>query len=156
MKKILFVCLGNICRSSTAEGVLRHMAEAQGVDLEVDSAGTGGYHVGDPPDPRPVEAAQRRGYDLSVLRARQVNARDFGYYDLILAMDYSNLENLRRICPAGSEDKLDMFLGFAENFDEAEVPDPYYGAGGSGFERVLDMCEDGCRGLLAHLRRDGA
>lgn len=153
MKKILFVCLGNICRSATAEGVLRAMAAEQGLEVEVDSAGTGSYHVGDPPDPRTVKAAAKRGYDLSAQRARQVSARDFDYYDLILAMDHANLEDMRRICPSGAVDKLDLFLGYADNFDEAEVPDPYYMAGGGGFEKVLDMCEDGCRGLLEAVAR---
>ncbi len=153
--RVLFVCLGNICRSPTAEGVLRALAarEAPDLTLEVDSAGTAGYHVGDPPDPRTRAAAARRGYDLSMLRARVVEPTDFERFDLILAMDRENLRVLRRRAPAGAHQRLRLFLEFAPHGHAAEdVPDPYYG-GANGFEEVLDLVEAAARGLLAHLRR---
>jgi protein-tyrosine phosphatase len=151
--KILFVCLGNICRSPTAEGVLRVLAarEAPELPLEVDSAGTAGYHVGEPPDPRMRHAAARRGYDLSGLRARVVEPRDFERFDLILAMDQENLRVLKRRAPAHAHERLRLFLEFAPESGTAEVPDPYYG-GAKGFEEVLDLVESATRGLLAHLR----
>lgn len=150
---ILLVCMGNICRSPTAEGVLR--ACVQGEDLggmfEIDSAGTHGYHVGEPPDSRARAAAKRRGYDISMLRARQVNALDFQHYDCILAMDGENLALLRRACPTEHRHKLGLFLEYAVNYEEEEVPDPYYG-GAEGFEHVLDLIEDAARGLVAAMR----
>jgi protein-tyrosine phosphatase len=151
--KILFVCLGNICRSPTAEGVLRTLAarEVPELPLEVDSAGTAGYHVGEPPDPRMSEAAARRGYDLRALRARVVESGDFERFDLILAMDEDNLRALRRRAPAHAHERLRLFLEFAPEAGSAEVPDPYYG-GAKGFEEVLDLVESAARGLLAHLR----
>ena len=151
--RVLFVCLGNICRSPTAEGVLRTLAarEAPELPLEVDSAGTAGYHVGEPPDPRMSEAAARRGYDLSALRARVVESGDFERFDLILAMDEDNLRVLRRRAPAHAYERLRLFLEFAPEAGSAEVPDPYYG-GAKGFEEVLDLVESAARGLLAHLR----
>ncbi len=153
--RILFVCLGNICRSPTAEGVLRALAarEAPDLTLEVDSAGTAGYHIGEPPDPRTRAAAARRGYDLSTLRARVVEPGDFERFDLILAMDSDNLRVLRRRAPVGAHERLRLFLEFAPQAHGAEdVPDPYYG-GPNGFEEVLDLVEAAARGLLAHLRR---
>jgi low molecular weight protein-tyrosine phosphatase len=152
--KILFVCLGNICRSPTAEGVLRVLAarEAPELVIEVDSAGTAGYHVGQPPDPRTREAAARRGYDLGALRARVVEPQDFERFDLILAMDHDNLEVLRRRAPHHAHERLRLFLEFAPEGVVDEVPDPYYG-GPNGFEEVLDLVEAATRGLLAHLRR---
>lgn len=151
--KILFVCLGNICRSPTAEGVLRTLAarEAPELSLEVDSAGTAGYHIGEPPDPRMRHAAARRGYDLSGLRARVVEPRDFECFDLILAMDQDNLQVLKRRAPAQAHGRLRLFLDFAPESATAEVPDPYYG-GAKGFEEVLDLVESATRGLLAYLR----
>ncbi|MNQ95214.1 Low molecular weight protein-tyrosine-phosphatase YfkJ [compost metagenome] len=149
--RILFVCLGNICRSPTAEAVLRHKLRELGLEgVEVDSAGTGDWHVGKPPDSRTRQAAQLRGYDLSALRGRQVCAGDFRRFDLILAMDNSNLEQLRRMSPDGAMAELDLFL---RRYDLApdEVPDPYYG-GEEGFERVLDLLEQACDGLLRELR----
>jgi len=152
--RILFVCLGNICRSPTAEGVLRTLAagEAPELALEVASAGTAAYHVGEPPDPRARQAAARRGYDLTALRARIVQPADFERFDLILAMDRENLGVLRRRAPAGAHERLRLFLEFAPEAGPEDVPDPYYG-GPNGFEEVLDLVEAATRGLLAHLRQ---
>jgi protein-tyrosine phosphatase len=152
--RILFVCLGNICRSPTAEAVLRALAarEAPELDLEVDSAGTADYHVGAPPDPRTRQAAARRGYDLSSLRARIVEPTDFERFDLILAMDRENLGVLRRRAPAAVHERLRLLLEFAPEGAAEDVPDPYYG-GPNGFEEVLDLVEAAARGLLAHLRQ---
>lgn len=150
--RILFVCLGNICRSPTAEVVFREIAarEAPGLAIEVDSAGTAGYHVGDPPDTRTRQAALRRGYDMSALRARVVEPRDFTQFDLILAMDRQNLDTLRRRAPAAAHERIRLFLEFAPDADTTEVPDPYYG-GPNGFEEVLDLVEAAARGLLQHV-----
>ena len=152
--RILFVCLGNICRSPTAEGVLRMLAarEAPELAIEVDSAGTAAYHAGEPPDPRARQAAARRGYDLTALRARIVEPRDFERFDLILAMDRENLRVLRQRAPAGAHERLRLFLEFALEAGPEDVPDPYYG-GPNGFEEVLDLVEAAARGLLAHLRQ---
>ena len=151
--KILFVCLGNICRSPTAEGVfLRHVEEAGLQDrIVVDSAGTGDYHIGEPPDPRAREAALRRGYDLTALRARQVSKADFVEFDYVLAMDEQNLSALARWCPMEHVHKLRLFTEFCST-GACPVPDPYAG-GPQGFEVVLDMVEDSAQGLLRHLRR---
>jgi protein-tyrosine phosphatase len=152
--KVLFVCLGNICRSPTAEGVARAIATRQfpALQIQLDSAGTANYHVGEPPDRRTVAAARRRGYDLAGLRARQIGGDDFSAFDYVLAMDRANLAELGRLAPAGSRARLGLFLEFAPEADSDEVPDPYYG-GAEDFERVLDLCEVGARGLL---RRFGA
>jgi protein-tyrosine phosphatase len=151
--RILFICMGNICRSPTAEGVVRLHLERAGLALrvEIDSAGTHGYHIGKPPDRRAQEAAARRGYDLSGLRARRVSNADFADFDRLLAMDEDNLTLLREACPAGHRHKLGLFLDFAHDFSEREVPDPYYG-GAEGFEHVLDLIEDAARGLVEDLR----
>ncbi|MFA5242515.1 MAG: low molecular weight protein-tyrosine-phosphatase [Sulfuricella sp.] len=147
--KILFVCMGNICRSPTAEGVFRDLVARSGWDglIRIDSAGTHGYHIGKSPDKRASAAAAKRGYDLSALRGRQVSEQDFLVFDYILAMDQDNLANLKRICPAGHEHKVTLFLEHSRKFSEREVPDPYYG-GSQGFEQVLDMVEDAAQGLL--------
>jgi len=152
--RILFVCLGNICRSPTAEVVFRAVAsrEAPDIVLEVDSAGTAGYHAGEQPDRRTRQAAARRGYDLSALRARVVEPRDFEYFDLILAMDRENLRALQRRAPEQARERLRLFLEFAPDAGISEVPDPYYG-GPNGFEDVLDLIEAASRGLIEHLRR---
>ena len=152
--RILFVCLGNICRSPTAEVVLRTLAarEAPELELEVDSAGTAGYHVGEPPDPRTRQAAVRRGYDLAPLRARIVEPGDFERFDLILAMDRENLRVLRHRAPSSAHERVRLFLEFAPEAGIADVPDPYYG-GPNGFEEVLDLVEAATRGLLKHLRQ---
>lgn len=155
--RILFVCLGNICRSPTAEVVLRAVAsrEAPDIVLEIDSAGTAGYHVGELPDRRTRQAAARRGYDLSALRARVVEPGDFETFDLILAMDRENLRALERRSPPEARDRLRLFLEFAPETGISEVPDPYYG-GPNGFEDVLDLIEAASRGLLQHLRRQSS
>ncbi|TCO71269.1 low molecular weight protein-tyrosine-phosphatase [Rhodovulum euryhalinum] len=147
--RILFVCLGNICRSPTAHGVFERMAAEAGLAVEVDSAGTGGWHVGNPPDPRTIRAAAIRGYDLGGLRARQVHRRDFSEFDLILAMDRANLAELRRLQPEGNETPLRLFLDYADS-PRDEVPDPYYDG---GFDLVLDLVEDAARGLIRELSR---
>lgn len=154
MVRVLFVCMGNICRSPTAEGVVRTTAERLGVahHFEFDSAGTHGYHVGNPPDARTRKAAAQRGYDLSSLKARQVNSYDFERFDYILAMDRSNLELLQRACPEDFQRKLSLFLAFGDGFEEDEVPDPYYG-GEEGFEHVLDLIEDAATGFLEKIRK---
>ena len=146
---VLFVCTGNICRSPTADGVLRHLVAEQrlGGRIEVDSAGTQSYHIGDAPDRRSQKHASRRGYDLSSLRARQVNINDYAEYDLILAMDKSHLNYLMQYCPAEYQSKVKLFLSFASQSTEQEVPDPYYG-GEQGFEHVLDLIEDACQGIV--------
>jgi protein-tyrosine phosphatase len=151
--KVLFVCLGNICRSPTAEGVLRAIAarEFPDVTLEIDSAGTADYHVGEPPDRRSVAAARRRGYDLAGLRARLVRDEDFNRFDFVLAMDRANLAELERRRPPDARARLALFLEFAPDAGVAEVPDPYYG-GIEDFERVLDLCELAARGLLSRLK----
>ena len=152
MTKILFVCLGNICRSPTAEAVFRGLAEKHGVvhELEIDSAGTAGYHVGESPDVRAKSAALRRGYDMSGLLGRQVAAQDFQEFDLVLAMDHANLRDLIRKCPDALQHKVKLFLSYGVNFEEEEVPDPYYG-GSEGFDWVLDLVEDASNGLLEKL-----
>lgn len=150
--KILFVCTGNICRSPTAEGVARGLAQKLGLDeaFEFDSAGTHGYHVGEPPDPRSIAAARRRGYDLASLRARRVTEFDFIRFDRVLAMGPDHLETLQRACPPQHRNKLGLLLDFSERFDLTEVPDPYYG-GAEGFEHVLDLVEDAAKQLIRQL-----
>jgi len=153
MVKVLFCCMGNICRSPTAHGVFYKLLQDEGlIDLvQVDSAGTHAYHVGNPPDERAIAAALRRGIDLRSLRARVVLPADFEHFDYVLAMDRQNYRYLRTICPPGKEHKLRLFLEFAPHLGEKEVPDPYYG-GESGFERVLDLVEEAAFGLLEEIR----
>jgi len=152
-KAILFVCMGNICRSPTAEGVFRRLLEEEAGDLrvEVDSAGTHAYHTGSEPDHRAQAAALRRKLDLSTQRARQVMVEDFERFDLLLAMDEDNYAVLQSRCPPGYREKIRLFLDYG-SMGERNVPDPYYG-GDAGFEHVLDLIEDAARGLLAELRR---
>ena len=154
MTKVLFVCMGNICRSPTAEGVFRHKVEQANLQdkIAIDSAGTHAYHVGNSPDPRAQQAARRRNIDLSKQRARRVSVEDFTKFDYIIAMDDSNKHELLAICPAGYEDRIYLFLDFAE-CEESEVPDPYYGQG-RGFEIVLNLVEEAAVGLLDHIRKN--
>lgn len=151
--KILFVCMGNICRSPTAHGVFRKLVMDAGLMdvVEIDSAGTHAYHIGEAPDRRARETALERGIDISDLRARRARPDDFHYYDYVLAMDQDNFACLREICPTGLEEKLRLFMDFAPDLQIREVPDPYYG-GQRGFERVFDMVESAALGLLADLR----
>jgi protein-tyrosine phosphatase len=151
---VLFCCLGNICRSPTAEGVFRRLVEQRGLAdvIQVDSVGTGDYHVGHPPDYRAVAAAKLRGYDLSALRARQVSAEDIVGFDYVLAMDHANLADLIAMSPTRQRGKPRLFMDFSRRYPGAAVPDPYNGRD-NGFEIVLDMVEDGARGLLEHIRK---
>ncbi len=153
MTRILFVCLGNICRSPTAEGVLRHLLAATAPDLpvEIDSAGTDAYHVGVPPDPRSQRVARNRGIEIGGLRARQVSIEDFRRFDLILAMDQHNLRDLQAIRPADARARLRLFLDYAPQLQRTVVPDPYQGDE-ADFEAVLDLTEAASRGLIAALR----
>ncbi|KGS86642.1 low molecular weight phosphotyrosine phosphatase family protein [Burkholderia pseudomallei MSHR7500] len=150
---ICFVCLGNICRSPTAEGVMRHQVAAAGLDgaIEIDSAGTGDWHVGEAPDARAQQAARARGYDLSALRARQIGDADFERFDLVLAMDGANLAALRKRCPPQYRGKVRLLMEFAGDGSAGDIADPYFG-GARGFEQVLDQCEAACCGLLDSLR----
>ena len=151
-RRILFFCMGNICRSPTAEGVMRAKLAAAGLDVEVDSAGTHGYHVGAPPDERAQAHAARRGYDLSALRARQLVAEDFRRFDLVLGMDADNLARAARLCPPGERQRLKLLMDYAPHTGHRHVPDPYYG-GEAGFEEVLDLVEAACDGLVEALQR---
>ena len=156
---VLFVCMGNICRSPTAEGVFRHRADAAGLadSVFIDSAGTHGYHVGEPPDARSMEYAARRGYDLSAQRSRKVATSDFEKFDHVLAMDHDNFKLLEAACPLQHKHKLGLFMAHASRSGSDVVPDPYYG-GGKGFDLVLDYIEDASDGLIAALKtkRHGA
>ena len=151
---VLFVCLGNICRSPTAEGVFRKRLEDAGLAerIRIDSAGTGGYHVGARPDARAMAAAQARGIDLGAIRARKVAEEDFHGFDLILAMDEDNLRALQGIAPAEARAELALLLDYTADRRGHAVPDPYYG-GKNGFEQVLDLVDEACAGLLEALRR---
>lgn len=152
--RVLFVCMGNICRSPTAHGVFRALVVSENLAdaIRIDSAGTHAYHVGNPPDRRAQETAQRRGIDLSDLVARRVEATDFDRFDLVVAMDQDNYLSLSDICPDEHRDKLHLFMDFAPQMRTREVPDPYYG-GAAGFERVFDLIEAASAGLLAEIRR---
>lgn len=147
--KILFVCMGNICRSPLAEGIFRHMADNAGraEEFDIESAGTGGWHQGNPPDPRSIAVAAAHGLDISAQRARRFDVSDFDRFDLILALDRDNLSNLQKSAPAGSAGKLHLFNRYALGTDD-DIPDPYYG-GRDGFDRVYTMLLIGCSSLLA-------
>lgn len=149
---VLFVCMGNICRSPTAEGVFRSVVEKRqlGGRFLIDSAGAIDYHAGSPPDARAIVHAAKRGYDLSALRARQITAGDFDRFDFVLAMDKENLRTLESMSPSRCRHKIELLLEYGRDFGGAEVPDPYYG-GAKDFERALLMIEDGCNGLLDFL-----
>ncbi|MEZ5921838.1 MAG: low molecular weight protein-tyrosine-phosphatase [Parvularculaceae bacterium] len=153
MIRVLFVCLGNICRSPAAEAILRARAKDRDIDIYVESAGTGGWHQGDPADGRMIRAAQRRGYRLDHHRARQVEFSDFYEFDFLLAMDLQNHADLLAMAPPNRESDIRLFLDFA-NTDVRETPDPYYG-GERGFERVLDLIEQGAEGFLDHVEDCG-
>ncbi len=150
---VLFCCMGNICRSPTAEAVFRHLVEKEGLEdiIHIDSAGTHDYHIGESPDVRTQRAAKQRGYDMSGLRGRQAETGDFASFDYVLAMDEANLAILQGLRPRDAQSHLGLFLEFAERHQVREVPDPYYG-GADGFEHVLDLVEDAARGLLKHIR----
>lgn len=150
---ILFVCMGNICRSPTAHGVFLHKINALGLSssVTVDSAGTHNFHPGSPPDKRSQKHATKRGYDLSDLRARQIRTADFNSFDLILVMDWDNLALVQDQCPPEYQGKVRRFTEFCLVHDSPVIPDPYYG-GASGFDQVLDLVEDACEGLLRHVQ----
>lgn len=152
--RVLFVCMGNICRSPTAHGIFRDLVEREGLSdkIEIDSAGTHAYHVGHAPDHRAQRTAESRGISLDDLRARQVTAEDIEYYDYVLAMDQDNYHGLSAVCPPGLERKIGMYMDYAVDFRTREVPDPYYG-GADGFEKVFDMVEAAAKGLLSDIRR---
>lgn len=154
MYRILFVCMGNICRSPTAEAVFRHLVAREAADfaIEIDSAGTHDYHIGQAPDRRAQWAARRRGIDLAGLRARMIEASDFERFDLILAMDQQNRAELLARAPAANHARIRLFMDFAPDAYTREVPDPYYG-GDTGFEEVLDLLQEAAAGLLAELRQ---
>lgn len=147
VKSVLFVCMGNICRSPSAEAVFRHKAKEQGVQLEIDSAGTTGSHAREKPDHRAQRVGVERGYSFDKIKARKVTVEDFAKFDMVLAMDEHNVKELKKIAPEHLQDKIQLFLEYADNFEELEVPDPYYG-GARGFKFVLDLVEDASEGLL--------
>jgi protein-tyrosine phosphatase len=149
--KVLFVCLGNICRSPTAEAVFRARTAQAGLDVVIDSAGTSGWHIGEPPDPRSIEAGEARGYSFKGQASRKVIRADFGEFDHILAMDENNMQALKEICPESYLSRVGLFLDYAPNSSEREVPDPYYG-GNDGFTHVLDLIEQASDGLIASLK----
>ena len=150
MKSFLFVCLGNICRSPTAEAVFRFQAKKAGYDFKVSSAGTGAWHEGEPPDARSIKAGMKRGYDLNGQISRKITQKDFLEYDYILAMDKSNYQDLIVMCPVYLVPKIRLFLDFSEDFVVDEVPDPYYG-GKDGFNEVIDLIEQASEGLILSL-----
>lgn len=151
---VLFVCLGNICRSPTAHGIFEQKVKNAGLqdEIVIDSAGTGGWHIGKSPDARASQFALERGYDLSHLRARQTDPSDFLKYQYILAMDHANLADLKRMKPSDYKGHLGLLLDFGDNPQYREVPDPYYG-GDEGFQLVLDLVESACDGLLIDIRQ---
>lgn len=153
--RVLFVCTGNICRSPTAEGVFRHIVMQAGLGdrFHVDSAGTHGYHLGEPPDSRAVALARKRGYDLSQLRARQFVAADYASFDLLLAMDRGHLKIMRRLAAPHDAERARLFLSYAPDLGIADVPDPYYGEE-RDFAQTFDLIERGSRALLDALARD--
>lgn len=154
---VLFICMGNICRSPTAEGIFRHLIREKNIveQFELDSAGTHAYHIGTKPDSRAQATAESRGIDLSDLRGRKVTVSDFDKFDYVLAMDKDNYSMLKELCPSAKRQNLKLFLDFAEDLSFNEVPDPYYG-GTDGFEKVFDMLENASLGLLEHIQNKNA
>ncbi len=160
-KTILFVCLGNICRSPTAEGVFKHLiGKNESLSrLKVESCGTIGFHSGEPPDSRSILAAAKRGYDLNFIRSKKINTSDFEYYDYNLAMDEENLAKLVDLASSveghkrKANQKIQLFLDYAESTNKTNVPDPYYGAG-NGFDQVIDLVEEASEGFIAHLIKE--
>jgi protein-tyrosine phosphatase len=154
MVSVLFVCMGNICRSPTAQGVFERLVEDSDLAtvIEIDSAGTHAYHIGEKPDDRATAAALKRGVDLRAQKARRISPHDFHEFDYIIAMDSSNYEDLALNCPPEHESKLRLFMEFAPDIEAKDVPDPYYG-GVTGFERVLDLIEVAAAGLLTEIRQ---
>jgi protein-tyrosine phosphatase len=150
VKSVLFVCMGNICRSPTAEAVFRYKAKALGLTLKIDSAGTLAAHSKEKPDHRSQKAGIARGYSFDGIKARKVTVSDFTDFDLILAMDHDNIEALNKVAPPELHHKINLMLDFAASHEEEQVPDPYYG-GAKGFDYVLDLVEAGSDGLLAKL-----
>ena len=150
IKSVLFVCMGNICRSPSAEAVFRHKMQVKGLALTVDSAGTLGAHAKEKPDHRSQKAGLARGYSFDGIKARKVTLQDFHDFDLILAMDYDNIEELKKVAPVATQDKIHLMLDFATELEEEQVPDPYYG-GARGFDYVLDLVEAASDGLLEKL-----
>ncbi|NQZ13674.1 MAG: low molecular weight phosphotyrosine protein phosphatase [Alphaproteobacteria bacterium] len=150
MHKIMFVCTGNICRSPSAEAVLRHQANQQGAKLEISSSGTHGYHIGEPSDPRAIKHAAKRGIDMSGITAQKITTQDFQDYDLIIAMDQGHMRILEDIRPEACRADLKLFTDFMPEASNQDVPDPYYGDF-IGFELVLDMLEEGCSFILKEL-----
>ena len=150
VKSVLFVCMGNICRSPSAEAVFRHKASAEGLSLKIDSAGTTGAHAREKPDHRAQKVAIERGYSFDGIKARKVSVKDFNDFDIILAMDQHNVDQLMLLAPQAFQYKIVLFLAFAKNHSEKEVPDPYYG-GANGFRFVLDLVEDASDGFIKQL-----
>ncbi|PKI16083.1 low molecular weight protein-tyrosine-phosphatase [Colwellia sp. 12G3] len=150
INSVLFICMGNICRSPSAEAVFRHKMLAQGLALKVDSAGTLGAHAKEKPDHRAQKAGVARGYSFDGIKARKVTVQDFNDFDLILAMDHDNIEELKKVAPTAMQDKIHLMLDFAPGHEEEQVPDPYYG-GARGFDYVLDLVEAASDGLLAKI-----
>jgi len=153
MIRVLFVCLGNICRSPTAEGVFRDLIRREGLAdrIVTDSCGTSDWHIGGPPDERATAEAAKRGIDLSDLRARQIHRDDFAAFEYVLGMDDANIAKLLALCPPARQDRVKLFLSFAPEVGRADVPDPYYG-GADGFSKVFDMIDAASKGLLADIR----
>ena len=154
MVRVLFVCMGNICRSPTAEGVFRHLIRQEGLAqrIQTDSAGTHAYHIGEPPDRRAQSTAVKRGIDISDLRARKVTGVDFDEFHYVLAMDNENLSRLLELCPPRHHERVHLFMDFAQHLGDTEVPDPYYG-GQRGFDHVFDLVEAASRGLLTDIQQ---
>ncbi len=151
---VMFVCTGNICRSPSAHGVFRDLVEKESLSKHfiIESSGTQSYHAGEPPDSRSSQVALQRGYDLSDLRAQQLKSSDFETFDYLLAMDEGHYRNMMASCPSKHHEKVMMFLQFAPEFKEIDVPDPYYG-GEHGFDHVLDLVESACKGILQHVKQ---